>query len=229
MKTLHREMENLLSSSPEKSRTVRFLANTATKDRHDTIVLPQGVQLENFWKNPIFCWSHLQAGLATSPEPEDVIGRVTTLEVSEEGLVIEVEFAPEEINPKAERCYKAVQAGFLRAVSIGFDSLEEHDEGNGKEKVTVISKWELLEVSLVILGSNPDALALRNLIQAPTPTRGCAMTKQDAFHKLSLSEDASKDEVQKAYRDYAEKTDDDENTKRAVREAVGAQDEDKEN
>lgn len=138
MKILRREVETT-ATSQSGARIVRFVANTHTKDRHGTVVLPEGVQLENFWKNPVFCWSHPE-GSVTPPDPDDVIGRVVAVDVSTGQIIIDVEFAPPEVNEKAERCYRAVQAGFLRAVSIGFQTLEEHAEGNGADQVTVISK-----------------------------------------------------------------------------------------
>lgn len=46
------------------------------------------------------------------------------------------------------------------------------------------------------------------------------MTKKEAFQKLSLPEDASQEEAQKAYKEYAEKTEDDDDTQRAVKRAV---------
>ncbi len=208
------------------ARVVRFLANTKTKDRHGTIVLPQGVKLEQFWKNPLFCWSHPQAR-PTPPDPEDVIGRILAIEVTEEGLYIDAEFAPAEVNDKADRCCRAVQAGFLRAVSIGFHTLREHVEGNGSEQVTLITDWELLEVSLVILGSNPDAVALRSFINPSHPIKGHSMSTKEAFQKLSLPEDASHEEAQKAYKSYAESTEDDEETQRAVKRALEQREEER--
>lgn len=53
------------------------------------------------------------------------------------------------------------------------------------------------------------------------------MTKKEAFQKLSLPEDASQEEAEKAYKEYAEKTEDDEDMKHAVKRAVDEMSENK--
>jgi HK97 family phage prohead protease len=141
-------------------RQVRFRASTPALDRHGTIVKPEGINTEKFDSNPVFLWGHDGYGGFTPPEPESVIGKVTDYERSEEAFDIDVEFTPEGVNPRADMAYQLVKAGFLNAVSIGFIPSKYHfEEGEGRD-VLVFDESELLEVSLVPIPSNPEAVAL---------------------------------------------------------------------
>jgi len=152
----------------EDSRTVRFRASTPTIDRHGTIVRPEGISVKNFRKNPIFLWGHDGYGsmFGGGPEMENVIGKVTDYERSKDAFDIDVEFAPAEVNPKADLAYKLTKSGFLNTVSVGFSPIETSVEkvakadSDDKVDVLVYDRSELLEVSLVPIPSNPEALAL---------------------------------------------------------------------
>jgi HK97 family phage prohead protease len=163
----------------EESRKVRFRASTPTIDRHGTIVRPEGISVKNFKKNPIFLWGHDGYGsmFGGGPEMENVIGKVTDYERSKEAFDIDVEFAPAEVNPKADLAYKLTKSGFLNTVSVGFSPIETSVEkvarADSDEKVDVLvyDRSELLEVSLVPIPSNPEALALvRSMAQEVNDT-----------------------------------------------------------
>jgi len=153
-------------------RRVVFRASTPAVDRHGTIVRPEGINTEKFAKNPIFAWAHDAYGGWTTPDPESIIGKVVSWQKSPEAFDIEVEFVPEEVNPRAEQALKLVRSGFLNAVSIGFIPVRWHEETyvdeNGLEQNrTVYDEVELLEVSLVPIPSNPEAIALaRDIVRA---------------------------------------------------------------
>ena len=148
-------------------RTV-FRANTAGLDRHRTIIKPDGLDFTNFRKNPIFVWAH--AGSARPAEPEHILGKVVDIKATPEFVDVEVEWA-DQVNQKARLAKALVDSGFLRAVSIGFipkkirvDTVETE---RGPEDVRVFEEAELVEVSLVPVPSNPDALAVvRDLLGA---------------------------------------------------------------
>lgn len=139
-------------------RTVRFKASTRDLDRHGTRIDPMGLDLENFRKNPVFIWHHSYAGFGATPKVENVLGKVTRLSRDASGLDIDAEFAPAEVNPAAETALKLVRGGFLSACSIGFIPRRIEIEMEGGDEIPVIREAELLEVSLVMVGSNPNAL-----------------------------------------------------------------------
>lgn len=180
-------------------RVIRFRASTNKTDRHGTIVVPAGIRLENYLQNPVFVWAHAEE---IAPQPEDVLGRTVNLERSETGLVVDVEFAPAELNAKAEQCLQMVRARYLNAISIAFGKLRSHEE-NG---VKIYDETDLLEISLVIVPSNPEALALRAL-------RG-SMKRGEACKALGIEEGASQEDKDRAIRQYLEQEE------RKLREAM---------
>ncbi|HRI51113.1 MAG TPA: hypothetical protein PLW65_13120, partial [Pseudomonadota bacterium] len=162
------------------SRTVWFRLNTGARDRHGTIFEPAGLRLENFIHNPAFVWNHRDA--EGTAEPDDAIGRVLQLKVDDASVLIQVEFAR---TRKAELCLKQVQDGFLRMVSVRALPLRKHQEGD----VTVYDEWELWSASLCIVGSNPEALALRYLLSMPEEISPMDVTA--LLEKLGLAEGAT--------------------------------------
>lgn len=174
-----------LLRAAERGRVAQFRAATPALDRHGTRLLPQGIRTEAFDRNPVFLWGH--DGYARSgapPDPQAVIGRVRRYRKSPQAFDVEVEFAPEAANPRAEQALKLVRAGFLGAVSIGFLPLESHEErqqdGRG---VLVFDAVELLEVSLVPVPSNPEAVTLASFAAAGRSGKSPAQVLRSAFRR----------------------------------------------
>src|SRR5690625_189455 len=172
-----------LLRAAEEGRVVAFRASTPALDRHGSRILPLGIRTEAFERNPVFLWGHDGYG---RPDPQAVIGRVIRHRKSPQAFDIEVEFAPEAANPRAEQALRLVRAGFLSAVSIGFVPLRSHEErGTEGKSVLVYDEVELLEVSLVPIPSNPEALALVRELAAASdpaaPVAGAAGALRRAF------------------------------------------------
>jgi len=145
-------------------RRVRFVASTRAVDRHGTIVEPGGIRTERFDRNPVFLWGHDGYGGFSAPNPENVIGRVTGHAVENDQFIIEAEFTPEGVNERADMLYRLVMDGFLNAVSIGFYPLRQREDVIEGRAVTVFEEVELLDVSLVPIPSNPEALAVMRAV-----------------------------------------------------------------
>ncbi len=143
----------------EESRVVRFRASTPALDRHGTIVRTEGIDTTNFKNNPIFLWAHDGYDW---PELENVIGTVENWEQDEKRFDIDAAFAPPSVNPKGEMALRMVRGKFLRAVSIGFYAKDAGYEIVEDHEVYVYRKSELLEVSLVPIPANPEALVIAN-------------------------------------------------------------------
>jgi len=123
--------------------------------------MPLGIDTTHYDKNPIFLWAHDGYGsfFGGGPSIENVIGRVVATRKSESAFDIDVEFAKGDVNPRAETAFKLVKAGFLNTVSIGFIPKKSHTETMGDEETEIHDEVELLEVSLVPIPSNRDAVA----------------------------------------------------------------------
>ena len=130
----------------------RMVASTPGLDRDNDRVLPMGAKLDNFLKNPVLMYGH------NYRDPWALIGKVADLMVEPTGLT----FAPALRDPANDadpmNVIKALwDQGWLRACSIGFNVVKWMDnEMGGKDFV----EWELLEISLVPIPANQNALRL---------------------------------------------------------------------
>jgi HK97 family phage prohead protease len=140
-------------------RRMTFVASDATRDSYGTVLMPEGWELDRFNRNPIIGYMH-DVHWATNPDA--VIGKGRAY-IEDERLMVDVEFEPEGMNEKADKVWKKLEFGTLNAVSVGFAALEgrwgEGDEGPGKKNETYYyTRMDLLEVSVVAIPANPNAL-----------------------------------------------------------------------
>jgi len=167
METIKHTFGEVRAFTPEveKTRTIEFVISSNSKDRHRTVLPVDKWQLENFNRNGIVGYMHNVYGgdMCNAPDPDDVIGSGRAW-VENGQLIGSVTFEPAEINPKAEKIFRKVLAGTLKATSVGFNPLGEGRWGNGEEAergtdpTYYFDAQELLEFSIVNIPSNPDAL-----------------------------------------------------------------------
>lgn len=131
------------------SRTVTGIATTPTVDRVGDIVVPEGMFLRGPVKLHLYHKHDLPVGRVEFGKPTSKgIPFVATLpDVQEAGTVRE----------RVNEAIHSLKYKLLDAVSIGFNVLEGGYEvmKNGGLKFT---KWEMLELSLVGVPANPDAV-----------------------------------------------------------------------
>ena len=153
-----------------------FRASTADVDRHGTIIEPRGIDTSNFENNPVFAWGH---DAYDEPDIENILGRVTEYKRTDEAFDIGVEWAPHE---RAQMARNLVKAGFLSAVSVGFipDESAMSTRSVGEYEVPVYERTELVEVSLVPVPSNPQAVALMRSLRIPVFTQSSPSTDADS-------------------------------------------------
>lgn len=126
---------------------LNFVISDGSLDRHGTRINPDGWDLTNFLKNPIALFGH-SGGFP--------IGRWEGVRVEKDKLVGRLVLASENTSARIDELRRLVEQGVLRAVSVGFSVLEWGVPGKSKFD---IEKQELIEVSLVSVGSNVNALA----------------------------------------------------------------------
>lgn len=130
----------------------RMIATTPAADRDKDRVLPMGAQLDNFVKNPVLMYGH------NYRDPWALIGKVGDLQVDASGIT----FLPELRDPASDSDPMTViralwEQKLLRAASIGFTPTKwMENEIGGKDFV----EWELLEISIVPIPANQNALRL---------------------------------------------------------------------
>lgn len=194
------------------NRRVKFVANTAAVDSYGTIIVPRGCRLDRFktaGSLPLL-WAHKRDG-----EPEDILGRVVEVEVTDDAVTCIAEFEP---HTKATQVLDMIRRGVIRGCSIGFSSTNP-----GKPRpdgVVVIDEWQLVELSVVPCGANPDAMAIRSFrLYVPAPsgeTRRGVTPMSDLLQKLGLAEGAKPDEIAAALIKYIAESKDADGDKQAT-------------
>lgn len=145
-----------LSDKNKTDRTAEFVISDETPDSYGTVFKISGWDLKRYEKNPVVFYAHR----SYSDNPDMLIG---TSEVRVDGnqLIAVVRFESAEINSVAEKVWQKIQAGTLRMASIGANPKKGHwgDEKLGENRDLIyFDEQELLEWSIVPIGSNPEAL-----------------------------------------------------------------------
>jgi len=124
---------------------LEFTAVTAGVKRDGLDIDLAGLSVDNFMRNPVFLWVHDYAGRIPP------IGRVTAITRGEDRLIARVSF--DMADPFAAEIQRKYVAGFMNAVSIGWDTLDS----DGSR----ITESDLLDISAVPVPGDQDALLLR--------------------------------------------------------------------
>ena len=174
----------VLRELDEKKRTADFVA--ATENGVMTYygreyLRVSGVRLDRYKKNPVVLDSHNRFNA------EDIVGRASVRREGRE-LVARITFAE---TPRAETIWQLVKGGFLRTTSVGFlrnpqktIQLEDgQSDGKGDGKIegpaVVVKEWELLEISVVPVPADQDAVR-RSLMEGVEPMADKAKQQEAA-------------------------------------------------
>lgn len=156
-----------IPANVEETRIIPIVLSTATRDRHHSVLNQSNWQLDNYRKNPVVGYMHnLYGDMCNAPDPDDVIGvdRGIKLESlsGRPALVGYPEFEPESLNLNAEKIFRKLLLGTLRAASVGFTGEGKWGTGNEAEgmpdETFYFQSQELLEYSIVNIPSNPDGV-----------------------------------------------------------------------
>jgi HK97 family phage prohead protease len=167
-KTFSGEVKAVAGKGP---RVRRFIITTDTIDRDGDVVLPKGLELDEYRRNPVLLWSH-----RFDMPP---IGKCLDLGLAGDHVVwADFEFAEHEF---AEQVFKLYSGGYLNACSIGFRTLQSGPPDSSifmsrpqdaSRCQRVIYRALLLEVSAVPIPANPDALMVAVQKGLLTTSRG---------------------------------------------------------
>ncbi|MBB1560604.1 MAG: HK97 family phage prohead protease [Flavobacteriaceae bacterium] len=127
------------------SKVHTFLVSDESDNSHGFKVLTEGIDITQFEKNPIMLYMH---------ERPTIIGMWKNLRKEDGKLYADAVFDTE--SEKGGEVARQVEKGFLRGASIGITYQKEYLK-NG-----VLEKCRLFEISIVDIGSNPNALKLYN-------------------------------------------------------------------
>ena len=130
-------------------------------DRDQDVVIPSGMNSKEYEANPVLLYSH---------DPNKPIGKMVTMRRGENSIDADFVLAPRPETHQGEWLPDTVGAlmkfGALKGVSIGYMPLENGMRSANKADASkygdgvkrVYSKWKLLEVSVVSIPSNQEAL-----------------------------------------------------------------------
>lgn len=125
-----------------------FLVSDESENSHGFTVKTEGIDTTQFLKNPIMFFMH---------ERTNVIGKWENLKIEDGKMYADAVFDTD--SPLGKEIALKVDKGFLKSASIGVKYNEEDLVNN------VLEKCVLMEISIVDIGSNPNALKLYNAEQ----------------------------------------------------------------
>jgi HK97 family phage prohead protease len=157
--TLHRfaTIQKLApSGAPLPDRVIVVRASDESLDRQGDVLIAKGCDHKNYDRNPIVLADH---------DPTSPIG-TASVEVRADGVYATIQFAPEGASAKADEYCALAKAGVLGAVSVGFKPIESKPLATGGDR---FEKWELLEISLVSVPANSNALIVQRSYGGKAP------------------------------------------------------------
>lgn len=135
-------------AAPAGDDPLTYVLSDESVDRVGDVIEASGWQLGNFLKNPVALFGH---------DHKFIVGHWTDVKVKGGQLIGKLNLLPKGISERLDEVIAAVEAGILRAVSVGFaaEEAEPMKTGGLRFKAT-----ELLEASLVSVPANPNALQM---------------------------------------------------------------------
>jgi HK97 family phage prohead protease len=160
--------------------TKRIRISSNGLNRFKYRVMTAGAILEPYKENPVVLWGHNLGGVP--------IATMTDLKIEGDEITGLPDFDDED--PEAMRIYRKYEKGLVKACSIGFEPLayseDPADMLPGQLGPTVTS-WELMEISLLPVPSNREALQLGYDVSEATSKKVAHLTiKPKHIKKMDL-------------------------------------------
>lgn len=123
------------------------VASTNSVDRHGEVVDNNGWELKSYKKNPVILWAH------DHTEPAIGVAKKTWVEGVGKKAKLMIQPVLHDVTEKARAIKQLVEMGVINSLSVGFKPIESPDG-------VTFTKNELLEVSMVNVPANADAMML---------------------------------------------------------------------
>lgn len=143
------ELQDVEVKAGDNENVIEMIGSTEAVDRDGEVLSMDGWDLKNFKKNPVVLESH------NYWEPAIARARV---QIKDKKLMFKIEFPPEGVHPRADLFKKLYKMGFMKASSVGFIPRNWELGDGDKTPRRTFTEQELLEISLVTVPSNPEAL-----------------------------------------------------------------------
>jgi HK97 family phage prohead protease len=164
-----------------------FIANSGEPDIIDDVLMAKGVDLTRYKANPVVSYMHTAT---YSADPNTVIAKG---EVWEENDMLMLGIVKYDDNELAKEIKRKIDDGMLNTVSVSFMPKDGVYKTIGGKERFVITKSELLEVSVVNVPADPKAVKVKSI--EPSPEIGDIEEKRAevrAFLKVKSDEATAK-------------------------------------
>ncbi len=170
-----------------KERVLDFIGTTELPDRDGEVIKADAWQVERYIKNPVVQWAHRY--------DEPPIGKTLSItQNAKHETIFEVEFATKDTYEFADTIFKLCKGGFLSATSVGFIPIESQPGKKEGDPKRTFLKVELLEISIVPVPTNPDALVTARKAGLISVKEFEFVTKVERKEPKAISQAAIKDE-----------------------------------
>ena len=163
-------------------RIIPMVVSSEAVDSHRSIILQDGIDFESRYRdNPLFVWHHPIGGAGCeTPDIRRILGKAVRIIRDGQRTIMHFQFLPVSVNPDAEIAFQMYLDGSLNACSVGLLDVRQATLDSHEDELkalpdfarsalvlgdadSVIFKSVLMEVSAVYVGSNPDALQIRDV------------------------------------------------------------------
>ncbi len=136
-----------------------FIINTENVNEYKYRILTDGIDYKQYMRNPVVLFMHEREN--EENRGSEVIGRCIKLWIQDKKLMATIEFDVNDVF--AKKIADKVEGGFIRMASMYADVIEASSDATlalpGQQYETV-TKCKLVEISIVDIGGNDDALKL---------------------------------------------------------------------
>ena len=140
-----------------------FIANSGKPDIINDVLVAKGVDLERYKANPVVSYMH---AAAFSSDPNTVIAKG---DVWVENNMLMLGIVKFDDNELAQEVKRKIDNDMLNTVSVSFLPKDGAYKTVDEKEVFMITKSELLEVSVVNIPADPGAVKVKS-IETPPPS-----------------------------------------------------------
>ncbi len=149
------------------------VGSSGVVDRHGESLNPSGWSLNNYTKNPLLLFGHDYRSLP--------IGKALKVWIEDGKLMFTLKFAD---TPMGNEVFKLFEEEMLNAFSVGFIPLKWDESGE-----FTYAEMELLELSVVTVPANPEALAKVKSVEEMMAKEAEKIKEEEAPEPQAKTED----------------------------------------
>lgn len=151
--TIHRAYGHVDRAAVRDGAPLRVVMASEGRQADGIDLRMSGAQLERYRANPVLGYGHSYWGRGNLP-----IGRVNPESLTINGTTLSGELEFDQGDEFARETERKMRAGYLNAVSIGFEVTEWESEQDSYWRGGVATRWELSELSVVPVPMDANAV-----------------------------------------------------------------------